>query len=189
MNTVTIHCFRLGCAALCILASSGSVSAAIFADFIDETQDVVSFGSGILTGAPDEGGAFLSNTFDPPTNLGFITAGFTPGLTNGPGDDIVIYDAIGGFPSGDEMADVFVSTDGGAFTFLGEYGAGVNSFDLNGVFGGVVHYVKIVNTATENSPDIDAFQGNYAVPEPSAAILAALGIVGLTAFWWQRRKA
>jgi hypothetical protein len=172
-----------------LLASTGSIWAApIFADFIDETQDVTSFGSGILTGAPDDGGAFLSNTFDPPTNLGFITAGFTPGLTDGPGDDIVIYDAFGGLPAGDEFADVFVSTDGIAFTFLGDHGAGVNSFDLNGVFGGVVHYVKVVNTSVENSPDIDAFQGNYPVPEPSTVILAVLGCLGFVVCGWRHRK-
>lgn len=153
----------------------------IYADFIAATQDVTSFGSGILTGAPDDGGAFLSNTFDPPTNLGFISAGFTGGLGDGPGNDIVIYDCCGGgLPLGNEFANVFVSSDGSAFTFLGAYGAGVNSFDLNGIFSGPVHFVKIVNTSRENSPDIDAFSGNYAaVPEPATIGLLGLGLFGL----------
>ena len=156
---------------------TAAVAAPVYADFIADTQDVIFYGSGVLTGAPDNGGAFLSNTFDPPTNLGFITAGFTMGLLNGAGDDIVIHDCCGGSsPSSDEFADVFVSNDGMSFTFLGAYGNGVNSFDLQGIFALPVHYVKIVNTGRENSPDIDAFQGNY-VPEPSCGVaLVALAV-------------
>lgn len=179
-----LNCFRPGdhsrrtlalLAGLCALACSAAASATIvYADFIAEVQDVSYFNSGILTGAPDDGGAWLSNTPDPPTNLGFITAGFTTGLTDGPGVDIVIYDAIADLPTTSELADVFVSNDGTAFTFLGAYGNSINSFDLAGVFASTVHYVKIVNTSTSNSPDIDAFQGNYEVPEPGSAALLGL---------------
>ena len=173
-------------AMLGILACSSAASAGvIYADFIAETQDVSFFGSGILTGAPDSGGAWLSNTPDPPTNLGFITAGFTIGLIDGPGDDIVIHDCCGGsLPLSTEFADVFVSNNGTDFTFLGFYGDGVNSFDLNGVFGLSVHFVKIVNTSTLNSPDIDAFQGNY-IPGPSAVALLSLALLGVRS---RRRK-
>ena len=158
-------------------------AAQVFADFVAETQNVTFYGSATLTGPPDQGGAFLSDTFDPPSNLGFITAGFSGGLIDGAGNDIVIYDCCTPLPASDEFADVFVSNNGVNFTFLGGYGAGVNSFDLNGVFGNIVRYVKIVNTSTVNSPDIDAFQGNYSVPEPCSLLLALVAIVGL----WLRR--
>jgi hypothetical protein len=163
-----------------VLACSGTASAGVFyADFIEQTQDVTFFGSGILIGAPDGGGAWLSNSPDPPDNLGFITAGFTIGLIDGAGDDIVIHDCCGdGLPAANEFADVFVSNNGTDFTFLGFYGDGVNSFDLNGVFGLSVHFVKIVNTSMTNSPDIDAFQGNY-IPVPSSVAVLALGAVGI----------
>lgn len=156
------------------------------------TQDVSFFGSGILTGAPDGGGAFLSNTVDPPTLLGSIIAGFSGGLADGAGIDLIIYDCCEtGNPRSTELADVFVSTDGVAFSFLGAYGNVVNSFDFNGVFSGVVNYVKIVNTATVNSPDIDAFEGKYAAetpaPAPAPATLALLGL-GLAGLGWSRRK-
>jgi hypothetical protein len=164
-------------------STSNAMALPLYADSISQTQDVTFFFSGILTGAPDGGGAFLSNTFDPPTNLGFITAGFTGGLGDGAGDDIVIHDCCNSpLPFTNEFANVFVSSDGVLFTLLGSYGgaAQVNSFDLNGIFAGTVHFVKILNTSTINSPDIDAFQGNYtaAVPEPSTLVLLSLGLLG-----------
>lgn len=166
-----------------------SQAAPVYADSA-VTQDVIFFGSGVLTGAPDNGGAFLSNTVDPPTLLGSITAGFFGGLQNGLGDDIVIHDCCSGsLPDTNEFADVFVSNDGLAFTFLGSYGAGVNSFDLNGIYASIVHFVRIVNTSTLGSPDIDAFQGNYAaVPLPAATWLFGSGLLGLVGIA-RRKKA
>jgi hypothetical protein len=84
-----------------------------------------------------------------------------------------------------ESANVFVSTDGAAFTLLGAYGGAsqTNSFDLNGIFASVVHYVRIVNTGQVDSPDIDAFQGNYeagsSVPEPVSLSLLGLGLAAV----------
>ena len=160
------------------LGVAGSASASpIFADSATVVS-VTFFGSGILTGAPDDGGATLSDTLDPPTALGSIVAGFSTGLLDGPGDDLVIYDCCpSGPPSPAEMADVFVSSDGVAFTFLGLYGP-TNSFDFAGVFASPVFFVRILNTSETSSPDIDAFQGNFAVPEPAALLLLGAGLVG-----------
>jgi hypothetical protein len=168
------------------LALGGAVAAAqaapVFADSAT-TVNTTSFGSGVLTGAQDNGGAFLSNTFDPPTLAGSITAGFSGGITDGAGVDLVIYDCCGGgTPAAGETADVFVSSDGIGFTFLGLYGPN-NAFDFNGIFAGDVFYVRIVNTSTVNSPDIDAFQGNYAaanrVPAPGTLALAGLALLAM----------
>jgi hypothetical protein len=74
---------------------------------------------------------------------------------------------------------VFVSTDNLAFPFLGNYGAGVNSFSLSGIFAETVNYVKIVNTSEDKSPDIDAFHRNFAaVPEPATLFLLDAGLLG-----------
>lgn len=172
--------------AIALAASSGvAMGAPIYADSAT-TQDVTFFGSGILTGAPDSGGAFLSNTFDPPTLMGSITAGFSGGLADGPGADVVIHDCCGGsLPSTNEFANVYASTDGSVFALLGAYGGAgqVNSFDFNGIFSGAVHYIRITNSGQVNSPDIDAFEGNYAarVPEPTTLLLIslALGLLGV----------
>jgi len=182
MNSL-FACLRVAVAGVALAAVSAIASAApVYADSA-VAVNTTSFGSGLLTGAPDSGGAFLSNTSDPPTLLGSITAGFSGGLINGAGVDLVIYDCCdSGSPSVGETANVFVSNDGIAFTLLGAYGPGSNAFDFNGIFASTVFFVRIVNTSAVNSPDIDAFQGNYGasgVPAPGTLALAGLALVTL----------
>lgn len=177
-------------AALTLAAFTARADAApIFADSA-LTSVTTAFGGGVLTGAPDGGGHFLSDTVDPPTLLGSITAGFSAGLVDGPGIDLVIHDccespdiaprglAAAVLPEIDEFADVFVSTDGITFTFLGAYGGPgrIGSFDFSGVYAGAVHFVRIVATGKVDSPDIDAFEGRYTATAPEPVALALMGI-------------
>ena len=62
---------------LCALAAPISLRAAFFAGGLVHSQFVTSFGSGLVTGAPDAGGLFLGDTFDPPAHPGFITVSFS----------------------------------------------------------------------------------------------------------------
>lgn len=177
-------CFRMACSLLALslvgMCAPRCYAVSIYADFVDEVQNVTYYGSGSLTGAPDGSGAFLSSTFDPPSTLGHIVVRFSPGIVDGAGVDLQIHDCCAGSaPTLDEKADVFVSNDGAAFTLLGAYGIGSSTFDFNGVFASTVHYVKIVNTATMDSPDIDAFEGRYVVPEPATCTLALFAAASL----------
>ena len=93
-----------------VVVSSAS-AAVINADTLVSTQDVTFFGSGVLTGAPDSGGAFLSNT-DPPTNLGFVILRFTGGLVDRAGPDLHVFDCctVNGISTAGETFRVLVRT-------------------------------------------------------------------------------
>jgi hypothetical protein len=156
--------------------AAGTASADIFADTLVSSQNVIFFGSGILTGAPDSGGAFLSNTGDPPTLLGNVVLKFSGGLIDGPGADLRVFDCCttDGISLAGETFDVFVSADNIAYTLIGGFGNGVDNVDIAGLFAGPFYYVKLVNTSRVNSPDIDAIQGfSGAVPEPGSILLLA----------------
>lgn len=171
-------------AALFVVAFSAATSQAYFADVLTDSQFTSSFGSGLVTGAQDSGGRWLGDTVDPPANPGYITVQFLTPAGDGVGADFVIYDVAS---SANETANVFASTDGLAFTLLQGITAVANTVDINGVFPGPVNYLKIVNTSTTNSIDIDAVQANYAfIPEPAAGGLALIALAGLRGL---RRRA
>lgn len=174
-------------AAAIAAASSAPAMAAIYADSAT-TEDVIFFGSDTLTGAPDGGGAFLSNTFDPPTALGSIIWGFSGGLTTGVGTDLQLYDVAN---SAIELYQLAVSNDGLGFTVIGVFDTLMTSFDLDSYgFSGDFSFVRVVNAGEVNSPDFDAAAGFYApapVPLPASLPLLLAGLGGIAVL--RRRKA
>lgn len=173
-----------------LLASTTTAHAAFFATTLVSANSTTSFGSGLVTGAPDGGGRFLGSSFDPPALLGDITVQFATALTNGAGTDLKVYDVAS---SASETFEVFVSSDNITYTSLGGFSATLNLIDF-GAFAGPVSYVRLANTSRTVSVDIDALEGFYAapiggaVPEAStwAMLIAGFGIVGAS---MRRRRA
>lgn len=163
-----------------------AAQAAVFATTVD-TENVTFFGSGILTGAPDNGGAFLSNTFDPPTLLGSITFGFGVSFFDGAGADFELIDVT---QNADEMYDVALSADGISFFSLGVFTTLINGIDINGAFAGPFSFIRVTSTSTVNSADLDTAQVFFTAPEVPipAALPLFLSGMGLVGFLGRRRK-
>lgn len=106
----------------------------------------------------------------------FFIVYFDIGLADLEGTDLDIHKYAGSGAS----ADVFVSTDGDDYVWIGALGGGepgcfqVESFDFAGVWG--VHYVKLVRTANGSNTGVfvDAL-GGVPVPEPATTTLLAIG--------------
>lgn len=177
---------RLVTIATAALLAAPAANAAVFADSAT-TEDVTFFGSGTLTGGPDRGGAFLSDSFDPPDALGSITFGFSGGLVDGPGADIEFYEVTS---SASETFDVSLSADGSSFTSLGEFSATNNVVDIAGAFAGRFDFVRVTNTSTSVSADLDAAEGFHeaaAIPVPAALPLTLTALAGLAVIGRRRR--
>lgn len=177
----------IAAAAIAVVGFAGSAQAVPFATSA-VTQDVTSFGSGVLTGAPDGGGAFLSNTSDPPTLAGSIVFGFDVDMFDGAGADFRLIDVTQDVT---ELYDVAISGDGISFTSLGVFDTTVGDIDVNGLFAGLFSFIRVTNAGQVNSPDLDAAEAlnvSAAVPVPAALPLmaAVVGVFGLTAR--RRRK-
>lgn len=172
------------------LMSGVSQAGPIYADALVSQQFVTSFGSGLVTGAPDAGGLFLGDTLDPPDHPGNIVVKFSGGLSTGPGADLFVVDYLHFV---NETANIFVSPDNIAYTFVGTLSAVANSLDIDALYSGDFSYVRVANASTLVSIDIDAVGGNFAgtptgrdVPEPACLTMFGCGI----ALWFgcQRRR-
>jgi len=165
----------IGALLISSLMLSQGLAVPFYADALVDSMFVTSFGSGDVTGPPDGGGLFLGDTFDPPVNPGFLTVEFLTPAGNGSGFDFEVLDVAS---STNETADVFVSSDGMAFSFVQSINAVANGVELGGAFAGPVRFLKIANSSTLVSIDIDAIRANYVyVPEPGSGITALIAIV------------
>ncbi len=165
----------------------GVSRASVFASSLVSSQFVTSFGSGNVTGAPDGGGLFLGDTFDPPAHPGFIIVHFNTPLIDGPGDDIRVIDVVN---STNETANISVSSDGINFTLIGGLNAVANTINVAGLFAGQFSYIKVANSSTLVSIDVDAVEGINAVtiPEPATFLSIGCGLCGLLVFRRRRQR-
>lgn len=171
--------------ALGLHAAGAQAAAPIYADSFVSAVSSTSFGSGVVVGAPDKGGMFLGDTFDPPTELGTLIVKFSNGLVDGVGNDLFVVDI---FNTASEVVNLSVSADNINYTFVGQVNSVANQLDIAGAYAGTFYFVKIANASTSFSMDVDTVGGYNAapVPEPGTVALLATGlaVMGLV----QRRR-
>lgn len=167
-------------ACLCLGSASAQAAVPIYADSFVSALNTTSFNSGIVVGAPDGGGQFLGDKFDPPTLQGSLVVKFSNGLIDGVGNDLFVVDV---FNTATEVVNLFVSADNINYTFVGQINSVANQLDIAGAFTGAFYYVKVANASTSFSMDVDAVGGYTAapVPEPGtvALLVTGLAVMGL----------
>jgi hypothetical protein len=179
MSRFTAPLAAAAAAAMTLMAAPAR-AAPTYADTLVSQQFTTAFGSGLVTGAPDGGGRFLGDSFDPPNNPGNIVVRFTNGLTTGAGEDLFVVDVAS---SANETANVEVSPDNVTFTFVGTLNAIANGLDFGALYVGDFFYVRLSNASTRVSIDIDAVAGNFdaqprQLPEPTTlSLVAATGLL------------
>jgi hypothetical protein len=124
----------------------------------------------------------------------YVTVGFTDEVvTNGAGNDILIREIA----ASGEKANVYVSSDGVNFTFLGEADDGVTTaFDLASInYTSPVTAIRVVGLDTNGgSPGFDVSNievlsvTNAEVPEPATLTIWTLGALGCAVAAYRRRK-
>lgn len=169
--------------AVVVAGAAGTANAQFWADNLVNSEFVTFYGSGLVTGAPDGGGAFLSDGTDGSGgNSGSLVLSWDTALTAGDGVDLIIVD--NGSNSG-ETVDISVSADGVNFTYVGTVDAVNNQLDFGVAFNGGFSFVRLDNPDLNNIIDIDAVGGFFQVPSPAAAgLLAGAGLLAA-----RRRRA
>ncbi len=108
---------------------------------------------------------------------------------NGDGDDIYVYQCVGG----DSWVDIYASEDGDEYLYLGQTKYDVG-YDLGSL--SYANYIKFVgydNGGTAPGYDLDAVKALYSVdhisvntvPVPGACLL---GMAGVSCLGWMRRR-
>lgn len=166
---------------LLVCSMSNVNAASIFADSLIDSAGAVAFGSGSVLGAPDGGGLTLNIA---PIAGNFIEIGFGSAIGDGAGFDIRIYDNEDIASDINESANVFASTDGSSYTFIGSVigGSSEGFLDLSGVYSDAVNFLRIEQVSTADALDIIAIEGLNEfspVPVPAAIWLFASGLLGL----------
>jgi len=158
------------------LLASAAQAAPIYADSLVATSGTTAIGSGNVLGAPDREGLFFGNPAIPGA---YVEVGFSSPVADGPGTDFHIFDIDPLSVDPTETIDVFASSNGSAYTFIGSANGGSDSsqglIDINGLFTGPISFLRIVQTSTADAYDLDAVGAFYLAPVPLPASLWLFG--------------
>ena len=206
MKTLITICVVVG-----LLLVTNSASADYWADFVfDHSGTATHFGGGwdtngdgfidpgdppivlappggvnanVALGAPDPSFVSLLQT-------DYITVGFSTPFIDGPGDDLCVLET----GNSNEAAEVWVSSDGIKFTYIGIANSGPQTvgsfghyswFDLGGM--APISYVRINDDVLGASPgfDLSGVGAVTPVPVPGAILL---GMLGMSVAGWRLRR-
>lgn len=139
--------------------------------------------SGDITGAPNNGGYFLSEFGSVSTLESWIEVQMAAPVFLGMGADLRIFDWDAAETNADESASIYVKTNiGDAFTLVGTVigGSSEGFLDIDPAdFAGEINYVRIEGITGANALDVDALAGLHVIPLPPAILLFGSGLLGL----------